>query len=466
MSEFHRTTTRSEDAYIMRRLIKSMPASTFEMQTLCRLAGIKTSHDLPTAAVECKRRPRLLINPQFVKDHCERDEHLFLLVMHELWHVMLAHTRMYPRMTQAQNIAFDAIINAGLMRKFFRPEYMGFFDKLNPADDFPGCLLRPPVGWPHNPEYPEDVGPPGTAAILRRLYPPHNIGQRNQPMYEEVLNLLLKSGKVKHSVVLLGNHDGPEVHDPIMREMMEEISKSWPAISIDGQARGGGMGNLVGRRTYRLTEANEDARRTFSHTLQLCLLRRPGKEHTKAKVPVPAQGGNGVIPNARDRMAAARKALGIPSTLWEQPTTIKARLPERPSRSLVYLDVSGSMNFVISNLLDLLLPYVARKQAEVFQFSTEVIPMPLAELQKGLVTTSGGTDVNCVLEHALDVAPPVRRIIMLTDGETGSPLPHLVTGLDEHNLKLYVVLPHGYVLDQGVQAIAHSVVSLPPMYGL
>ena len=116
-----------EGAELTRRLVNCLPAATFEMETFCRLAGIEVSDKIPTAAVECTLRPRLLINPAFINKYCQEDEHLFLLVMHELWHIILAHTRMYPRATLAHNIAFDAIINAGLSRQFPGPEYRGFF---------------------------------------------------------------------------------------------------------------------------------------------------------------------------------------------------------------------------------------------------------------------------------------------------------------------------------------------------
>lgn len=458
-------TTQTESAHITRRLIACMPASRFEMHTLTRLAGIETSRSLPTAAVECKRRPRLLINPDFVASHCQRDEHLFLLVMHELWHVMLAHTRMYPRATPAQNIAFDAVINSGLMREFNKPEYMGFFDAINPADQFPGCLLRPPVGWPLSPEYPEDVGPPGTAAILKRLYPPLNAGRNSGPLYEEILNLLIQAGMFSMPI-LIGSHNGdsPLVHDPHMKEIMRQISNEWPAIPFDGNGIGGrGLGGMLSKRTYRVADSSENARRVFAQTLQVCVGARPGRERRKAKVPIPAQGGNGVLPNARDRLAPARRLLGAPETMWAQPTTARARLTERPSRSFVYLDVSGSMNFVLSNLLHLLLPYVANKQAEVFQFSTDIKPLPFAELKQGLVTTTGGTDINCVLAHALEVSPQVERVLILTDGETGSPSAHLYERIKERRMKLYVVLPNGCKLDDGVWALSTAVVILPPI---
>ena len=75
----------------------------------------------------------MLLNPDFVLAHCQRDEHLVLLVLHELWHVLLAHTRMYERATTVDNIAFDAIINAGLARSFPGPQWRGFLEAVNPA---------------------------------------------------------------------------------------------------------------------------------------------------------------------------------------------------------------------------------------------------------------------------------------------------------------------------------------------
>ena len=83
---------RGDTSQIMSRLLSSLPAATLEMETLARLAGIVASRKVPTAAMECKHRPRLLLNPDFIAKHCKRDEHILLLVMHELWHVMLAHT--------------------------------------------------------------------------------------------------------------------------------------------------------------------------------------------------------------------------------------------------------------------------------------------------------------------------------------------------------------------------------------
>ncbi|HEX2622819.1 MAG TPA: VWA domain-containing protein [Phototrophicaceae bacterium] len=456
-----RKVTGTETSALVRRLIGSMPASRFEMETLCRLAGIEASRSLATAAVECKRRPRLLINPDFVAKYCKRDEHLFLLVMHELWHVMLAHTRMYPRMTTAQNIAFDAIINSGLMREFDSPEYQGFFDAVNAADKFPGCLLRPPVGWPLEPEYLDEVGPPGTKELVMRLYPPGNLAFYDPPMYEEVLSLLLKTGSqwFTDAPMLLGNHDNEPIHDPIMKDLMKQIRSKWPQMQIPGYGTGGTMG----WRSFPLSPVGDNVRRVFAQVLRICISPRPGREQRRSKVPVSALGGTGVLPNPRDRLAAARTRLGMPETLWAQPTTLKARLREKPTRAYVYLDVSGSMYQVLAHLLGLMLPYVANQQAEVFQFSTQVKAFSFSDLRVGRLATTGGTNINCVMAHLFELPKDIKRVLLLTDGEVGQIQPEYATRIREENIRLYVVMPSDGSLHPSVAELAASVVCLPPL---
>ena len=460
-----RPITQSEATILKNRLTRCLPSARFEMETLCRLAGIEVSRAVPTAAVECKRRPRLLINPDFVEKHCPRDEHLFLLVMHELWHVLLAHTRMHPRMTPIQNIAFDAIINAGLMAQFPQPEYMGFFDEINPADKFPHCFLRPPLGWPDEPVYPEDL-PDGTKELLMRLYPKRRarfFSQPKLPMYEDVLALLLKhADKIPMSAqpMLLGEYEGEPIHDPLIKEMMDEVTKDWSYVP-------GGMraGNGINRRgKFEPSETSEEVRRAFALVLQRTLSKRPGREERMMKERTRVIGGNGVIPNPHgDRMMHARRALGAPETLWSQPIDIRARVPERPSRAFVYLDVSGSMNYILAQCMYLLRPYLARKQAELYQFSTVVHPMKYAEIKDGQVTGTGGTDINCVFNHLLEISPRVDRVLIFTDGMVGTPRTDLVNGMEAYGARLYVVLPNNGKLDPVVGQMARAVVTLPAL---
>jgi hypothetical protein len=42
--------------------------------------------------VECRATPRLLLNKTFLDEYCQDDGDLFLLILHELYHVILGHT--------------------------------------------------------------------------------------------------------------------------------------------------------------------------------------------------------------------------------------------------------------------------------------------------------------------------------------------------------------------------------------
>lgn len=469
MPKFIQPASQTEDAQLSRRLLRCLPATQFEMQTITRLASIVSTHSVPTASVECKRRPRMLINPSFVAENCPRDEHLFLLVMHELWHVLLAHTRMYPFSTRAHNIAFDAVINAGLMAKFNTAEYMGFFDKLYAADEFPACLLRPPKGWPQNPQYPSDENlPRGTRSIVERLYPARNYrrwaGQK--PLYEEILRLLLDSGMDFESapLILLGDHtsrplnpDGSPVHDPLVKEAIKAVASNWKGISIDGQAIG------QGTRDWQIDiQRYENARRVFSNVLQQALSQNRGKDYRRAKVNTPSTSGQGVIPNAQDRLLPARRALGMESLLYAQRGNVKARLPERPAMTHVYLDVSGSMSRILPSLLGLLIPYVNKGQISVYQFSTEVSPLPIGNLTSGKVQTTGGTNINCVLAHMLNPPQPLDKVLLLTDGEVGAPTSDLAIRTQESGVTIYAVLPYRCRMNYHVMPLVRQTVELPP----
>ncbi|MCS7072106.1 MAG: VWA domain-containing protein [Anaerolinea sp.] len=463
----------SSDSSLVHRLVACMPAATYEMETLCRLAGIQETRSIPTAAVECVQCPRLLLNPDFVARHCQRDEHLFLLVMHELWHVILAHTRLYPRATLAHNIAFDAIINAGLARQFNAPEFRGFFEALNPADSFPGCLLRPPEGWPANPIYLEHVGPPGTKGILQRLYPPADLHRWSTPLYQEILDLLAKWIKQQPEgipvPVLLGNHsaqgNSTAGDDDALQEVLRRVTKNWPPPPF-AQAGSGDRGegfNLedwqIGRRRPGI-----ETRRVFARVLRRYLEKRSGTFERRSHNLQPGIGGLHVLPNPRDRTAQAREQLGVKGLLWNSPVLVRMRTYDSPAHAHIYLDVSGSMTQVLPELIDLLLPYVRIGQAHVFQFSNKVEPLTHDQIKAGRLRSTQGTDINCLLRHLAD-QHRVRRALIVTDGHVGRPTDDVQQLFRERRLTLYAAVTgeSGYTRD--LEGLVQGIVVLPPVCG-
>ena len=468
MSLAYGTSTAREE-----RLVSCLPGATFEMETLCRLAGVLESTEIETAAVECRKRPRLLVNPEFVAEYCVRDEHLFLLVMHELWHVILAHTRLYPRLTPAHNIAFDAVINAGLARQFSGLEYRGFLERVNPADRFPGCLLRPPEGWPGRPVIPA-CGPPGTGALLERLYPDLDGESPEMPSYQEILDLIAAGCDQERGdgptgageePFLLGDHTGEEqetrvLEDDLFGETVRRIVAAWPPppFPIGGRDSGG-----TGEEWETLLRPpSVDARVAFARLLRSALGRHPGARTRRRRGQVEVPGGLGVLPNPSDRLRASRRALGLPATLWSQPTRSRARIPERPAAAHVYLDVSGSMTYLLPELCQLLAPYVSAGEALAFQFSTEVTALAASRLRRGELETTFGTDIRCVFAHILG-DPHVRRALVLTDGYTGPPGDDQRRLLEERRIAVHVVLPAESAYRDDLEPIARTVTILPPL---
>ena len=129
------------------RILDSFPSGSYALGALLRLMDIAESDEVPTAAVECQLQPRLLINPGFVEKHAETPEKLLMLVMHELHHVLLGHTTLFPAVTSIQNFVFDCVINGLISRMFPEAEYTSFLTNYYSGKKFPECLLRPPARW-------------------------------------------------------------------------------------------------------------------------------------------------------------------------------------------------------------------------------------------------------------------------------------------------------------------------------
>lgn len=445
------------------RVARCLPAGTYELETLVRIAGVHPSCEVETAAVSCGPRPRLLVNPAFVQRHCRRDEHLFLLVMHELWHVILAHTTLYPKMTPAENIAFDAVINAGLARLHPEPEFRGFFEALNPADSLPGAFLRPPAGWPRRGRVPRSIR--GTSRrVLTQLYDP----DAQMPTYAEILAALGNGSAA--GAVLLGSHldadasdrgDPGPLADPLFGDVVRRIVAAWPPppVPLGGRDLGGSLNPwqaAVGARPPRAAAA------AFDLVLRR-VLGPPSGPMVDHRERVVSHGGAGVLPNPRDRLAPARRHLGAPA-LWAQPASVPVRTRRPEPCASVYLDASGSMFALLEPLLGLLAPYVRSGRALLWQFSTEVAPLGAADMATGRLSTTGGTDIDCVLEHVLE-HPGARRVLVVTDGYTGRGRAALRDAIARGGQQLHAVLPAESAWTADLEGLAASLTVLPPIAG-
>jgi len=412
------------------------------LHALLSVAECRWNEAVATACIECRDRPVLHLNPAFVDRWCRTPERLAALVLHEMLHVTLGHTRLFPRPTIAHNVAFDTVINRLLLGTLAEAgvavdPYAELFTAFYPADAAPAFLLRPPPGWPAAPDWSASVALPAPLrAIHRRLYrgSPASDRHAREVTYGDILAAIRSaerqgSGTCLAEVPLLGAHGATPVE-------CEALGGSRDANAMD--ASSGAMHTLQSLLAGRLPGLGGGLTRRWVHTADRSMpferaLRswfrqglRSGGTHTRSTrwQERPAC----VVHRHEDRRAMVRAhaamAFGAPAPLWFQGTVMD-RHPD-PVEVLLYVDVSGSM--------DRALPRIRRTLRELWReitprlhwFSTEVVTASRQELDHGRIPTTGGTAITAVLEHALRQSGRSRTrppVFVLTDGHLEPVIP-------------------------------------------
>lgn len=407
------------------RILDAFPSGSYALTGLLRLLDIVETDSVATAAVECHVQPRMRINPDFVSRHADTPEKLLMLVMHELHHVLLGHTTLFPRVTPVQNFVFDAVINGLLCRMFTQAPYTAFLTDYYRDDEFPECLLRPPSGWPSE-DFAEVPGISVLPEPLRsRAHEVHAAlysdgGADYQDVYQILPKLLIKvGGDAGMNMPLLGGHDQDEseLHDlqgasPVLFDLVRELVEQWP--QPPDPIRGRSLADVL--RTSKVTPTVRRSKRSVLRKL----IRKVAGEQGQGRVC--QQGSQPVtlytpIP-APSRRSMVLHGLGVPALLHERQTTLIRRRREG-ERVHIYLDVSGSMNGLLGPLYGAALDCQDLLHPQVHLFSSRVVDITLAQLRAGHCETTGGTSIDVVAEH-MD-RHRIRRALLVTDGWVGRP---------------------------------------------
>src|SRR4030095_7617488 len=94
---FNRPST-PEAMAIRERIFNVLPSASYQMEKLFGLFDIEFSEETQTACVECRTTPRLLLNKRFLDEYCQDDGDLFLLILHELYHVIMCHILLFHQL--------------------------------------------------------------------------------------------------------------------------------------------------------------------------------------------------------------------------------------------------------------------------------------------------------------------------------------------------------------------------------
>ncbi len=408
------TCSRAESGLLAERIMDTIPVTHLAFMKLLGLLDIEVTRQVPTAAVSVGSRSRLLLNPDFLGKHCQSDAALMMLVLHEMHHILLGHTRIYPRTTPAHNLVFDALINAQLCRALPDPEHTALFRELYRPDRFPEALLRPPVEW----------GTPQEEWLLKgAALEAHRALYRGDDVTHAELFELLEAATAGESTSevgagrLLGNHGNPlddESLDPALLDTVRQIVARWPALET---CSGRDVGNATVREQIDPRKVRRQVVAAIRRALASVAMVGAGTAQAHQET---WRAIDTVLPfrTTIDRRAEVRAAFG-PAPL-QYRALLASRSLATTERTHIYVDVSGSMDKVIPLVYGALLPLADCLYPQVHLFSTSLSDISLDELRRGVVLTDGGTDIACVTRHMVEAG--VRRAAIITDGLVG-PVP-------------------------------------------
>lgn len=408
---------------IEEQVLDCFPSGSYALSALLRLVDIVESEQVPTAAVECRIQPRLLINPDFVSRHANTPERLLMLVMHELHHVLLGHTTLFKTVTRTDNFIFDCVINALISRMFPDDEHLSFLTDFYSAKVFPECLLRPPAGWNGNtvrvlPQAIRDqprIRRAEVAEVYRSLYSETGI------TYQEVHDILprILDDDTVVLVPLLGGHGKDDAtkgnlehRSPVLFDIIRSIVEEWPQPPDPIQGRS--LADIIDDET--ISARSVPSNRSILRAILMKVadragngrIRRAGDNSMVTPTPIPLL----------DRRSTVLRALGAEPLFYTGSTTHR-RLTPMADRVHVYVDVSGSMDAIKDVIYGALIDCREWLHPSVHLFSTSVSDVGQEDIRKGIVKTTGGTDVVCIAEHMK--TNYVRRACIITDGWVGEP---------------------------------------------
>jgi hypothetical protein len=391
----------------------------FAIRALLKIVAIEFTDAVPTLAVTCEPRPRLLINLAFVSRHCATPEHVKAVLCHEFLHVLLRHTNPRGALTPARHLALDAVINAIIHRQL-GPAYSDMMARYYADATGLARLLRPMTdaerrggsdgrnggaGEERRDDSARDGALPAWWSTWQGLYAGTVLADDIDQLASEcVPTVAAGDPPLLDPGHLLGNHEDDAEPSDAVAAALDRACRELNGGGI-WRAAGRGLGGeayraLVGERHAAIGEWK---RRTLE-VLRRHLEPAPGASRT----PVPVEARLPVLsPSDRRAFLRATWSPFLPEASWS------ATAERSQGRAQVYLDVSGSMNAEMPLIVGLLGSLTRWIRRPFWAFSTIVAP---AVIERGQLKarTSGGTSLACVLEHVARTKPSCAVIV--TDG--------------------------------------------------
>jgi len=407
--------TEYEFRNVYRELIEENPLA---VRAVLKILEVTFTSAVPTLAVTCDTRPRLLVNLAFLTGQCQTEAEVKGVICHEFLHVLLRHTDRIAPSAPEEHLAFDAVINAIIHRTLGTPA-SSLMSRYYANTRGVLRLLRPPAaalsGDRHECMFKWTFEDDPVEKAWHGLYDGRLVADDIRDLARD-----LGVGAKRAGARWLGNHGDASAWDGDSGEEDEARARAREELRAAlGRALRSMDGTGVFRRprdrsvgvpayTSMVQAADVAVERWRRETFEV--LRRHLLPDPRAAVrePVPRDFVLPVL-SPGDRRAALRSFWSpfLPDAWW----TTAAR--KRGGSAQVYLDVSGSMDAEMP-LIVALLGRLARHIRRPFWAFSDVVAPARIEGGRLRADTTGGTSMTCVLEHLARTRPAAA--VVVTDG--------------------------------------------------
>jgi len=401
-------------------VVKVLQGDMYHSSALLNMLKFRFNDDVPTARINLKTRV-CETSPQFIGKHAETPEKVTIVFMHEMYHHILRHGQMgHLGRGEVVEIALDAVINTLLCNVFRRSKFKAFLTDYYPKDQFPSNILRPAsklAGFLNARMYGrlymrrrDDKGRWGLSAedVVNWLKNGGGCEGAEQQMQGGYVVIQLPDGRI-----LIGSHQGLQ-QDPLLAEdlietMKDSVNEALEKMKSAGKGCGFGaelleelLEGLEARKNSKMVEA-------FTRALEQSGL---SKIKHAIKSRFPELNDRSVLPLGFSRRNLAEMAQGF------MPVFFQTKVPDINQGSVhVYIDTSGSMGDWIKWCYELCVSLDTWLAEPIHLFSNNIGDITVRQLKQGVVLTTGGTDFDCIIKHAIE--SKYERIIIITDGEAG-----------------------------------------------
>lgn len=414
------------------------------INSIRKLIIVKDNPYLGTIGIT--RRGELIVNKKFWAEHITTDNALRVVLAHELLHSLLGDTDQLPTEEElknnpdiklemmADNIACDSRINAFINAAF--PEYNpsevfgSYYTDEMCEKDFLYKLLKPGSHF-IGVKYEEFAQCYSSFYTLNRF----KAGNHHE-LSKLVLEELKKRPQPKKIVIkLLGSHcNSKEEQDelagkidentiiveinPDSKEITssEELDEDLKKQIADAVTEELATGQLAGRTDKTLAQKILSSAFETTQKFNLQFFKRFMIDsifknvRAQSLVPTDTMTSSPIIPHRISNSDLVRTMADLDVIIWKTK-----RRSYRFDKMLlpVYLDVSGSTMPYLPQIIKLL-ANIKEELDYVWGFSEKVVLHTQDDLGNNRINTTGGTDFDCIIEHAIE--QKFEHIVVITDG--------------------------------------------------